>query len=41
MPGYFKWPDLTAQAIVNGWLKTVDLGYVDEDGYLYLVDRKK
>jgi long-chain acyl-CoA synthetase len=41
MPGYFKRPDLTEQAIVDGWLKTGDLGYVDDDGYLYLVDRKK
>jgi len=41
MPGYYKRPDLTAEAIVDGWLKTGDMGYVDEDGYLYLVDRKK
>lgn len=40
-PGYYKRPDLTAAAIRNGWLQTGDLGYFDEDGYLYLVDRKK
>ena len=41
MPGYYKRPDLTAEAIRNGWLHSGDLGRVDEDGYLYLVDRKK
>jgi len=41
MPGYYKRPDLTESAIVNGWLYSGDMGYVDEDGFLYLVDRKK
>jgi acyl-CoA synthetase (AMP-forming)/AMP-acid ligase II len=41
MPGYYKRPDLTAQAVRDGWLFTGDLGMADADGYLHLVDRKK
>lgn len=41
MPEYHKRPDLTALAIVDGWLHTGDLGRADEEGYLYLVDRMK
>ncbi len=41
MPGYYKRPDLTFNAIRDGWLYTGDMGYVDADGFLYLVDRKK
>lgn len=41
MPEYYKRPDLTQEAIKDGWLYSGDLGYVDEDGFLYLVDRKK
>ncbi len=41
MSGYYKRPDLTAKTIIDGWLHSGDLGYMDEDGFLYLVDRKK
>jgi acyl-CoA synthetase (AMP-forming)/AMP-acid ligase II len=40
-PGYYKRPDLSEQALKDGWLFSGDLGYLDEDGFLYLVDRKK
>ncbi len=41
MPGYYKRPDLTGEAIREGWLYSGDMGWVDEDGFLYLADRKK
>ena len=40
MKGYWKKPEATAETLRNGWLHTRDLGYMDEDGYVYLVDRK-
>jgi long-chain acyl-CoA synthetase len=39
--GYWNAPEETAAAFVDGWLLTGDIGTMDEDGYVYLVDRKK
>lgn len=41
MPGYWEKPDETANAIRNGWLYTGDVAIMDDDGYFYIVDRKK
>jgi long-chain acyl-CoA synthetase len=41
IPGYWQRPDDTAQALRDGWLYTGDIGYMDEDGYTYITDRKK
>ncbi|SNZ11636.1 long-chain acyl-CoA synthetase [Persephonella hydrogeniphila] len=41
MKGYWNKPEETQKTVKNGWLYTGDLGYLDEDGYLYITGRKK
>jgi long-chain acyl-CoA synthetase len=41
MRGYWNAPEETARVLRDGWLYTGDIGWVDDDGYLYIVDRKK
>jgi long-chain acyl-CoA synthetase len=41
MKGYWERPDATAEVLVDGWLRTGDMARVDDDGYFFIVDRKK
>jgi len=41
MQGYWNKPELTAETLRDGWIHSGDIGYLDDEGYLYLIDRKK
>lgn len=41
MQGYLGRPEATDETIINSWLVTGDMGYIDDDGFLFIVDRKK